>query len=110
MVSEYDKQRGNRHQRGYTNKWDKARKGFLARHPWCKVCEAAGRKTEAVAVDHIEPHGGNMRLFWNRSNWQPICHACHNAKTRAEERGTHMIGCGLDGWPIDKTHKWHEKG
>jgi 5-methylcytosine-specific restriction protein A len=40
--------------------------------------------TEATIIDHIIPHRGDKRLFWDRTNWQPICQACHDRKTWAE--------------------------
>ena len=27
------------------------------------------------------PHRGDMKLFWDESNWQPLCESCHNQKT-----------------------------
>jgi 5-methylcytosine-specific restriction protein A len=28
-----------------------------------------------------------MVLFWDRSNWQGLCHPCHSAKTATEDGG-----------------------
>jgi 5-methylcytosine-specific restriction protein A len=28
-----------------------------------------------------------MVLFWNRSNWQSLCHSCHSRKTASEDGG-----------------------
>lgn len=64
---------------GYGRKWDYARKEYLKQHPLCVVC---GRP--ATEVDHIQPHKGNMLLFWNRNNWQSLCHSCHSKKTIKE--------------------------
>ncbi|MGM9590559.1 MAG: HNH endonuclease signature motif containing protein, partial [Faecousia sp.] len=41
----------------------------------------AGRLTPATVVDHIIPHRGDRKLFWDESNWQPLCKDCHNRKT-----------------------------
>ena len=35
--------------------------------------------------DHIVPHRGDMRLFWDESNWQPLCKRHHDVKTRNED-------------------------
>jgi len=67
--------------RGYDSKWDQARRHYLAHHPLCRICEQHGRVTQATVVDHIQPHRGNMLLFWARANWQSLCAACHNRKT-----------------------------
>lgn len=81
-AKENDSRRLNAYQRGYTSKWDKARRVFLMTHPLCVVC---GRP--ATDVDHIVPHRGDKRLFWDQNNWQPLCHECHSRKTVKEDGG-----------------------
>lgn len=78
---ESDAKRGTASQRGYTSKWRKTSKGFLARHPLCAQCESDGRIEAAQVTDHIRPHRGDKDLFWDRSNWQPLCKKCHDVKT-----------------------------
>lgn len=75
------------HQRGYGYKWQKAREGWLNAHPLCAYCEKQGRITSGVVVDHIEPHRGDMKLFWDRTNWQTLCPPCHDSVKKAEEVG-----------------------
>lgn len=67
---------------GYDYQWQKARKSHLELYPLCTAC---GRL--ANTVDHIVPHKGNKRLFWDRSNWQSMCHSCHSKKTATEDMG-----------------------
>ena len=76
-----DRQRGNAAERGYDAKWRRARKLFLQRHPLCANCLSQGALTPATVVDHIVPHRGDHRLFWDEQNWQPLCKACHDRKT-----------------------------
>lgn len=83
----YDKYRGTAAQRGYDYKWRAARKRFLAQHPLCKECFEAGRISAAVVVDHIIPHKGDKKLFWDKANWQPLCGRCHNRKTAKLDGG-----------------------
>lgn len=78
--------RENASKRGYGSKWQKARKHYLMRHPFCTECEKAGKLTEATVVDHIIPHRGDQKLFWDESNWQPLCKSCHDKKTWNEDR------------------------
>lgn len=73
-------------ERGYGYKWQQARKKFLKAHPICVRCYAEGKITEATVVDHIIPHRGDMKLFWDKSNWQPLCEHHHNVKTKTEDR------------------------
>ena len=44
-----------------------------------------GKYTQATAVDHIVPHRGDSKLFWDRNNWQPLCKPCHDRKTGRED-------------------------
>jgi 5-methylcytosine-specific restriction endonuclease McrA len=78
-----DKRRPNATQRGYDGNWQKARAAFLNLHPRCAMCGAAAR-----VVDHIIPHHGDMRLFWDRKNWQSLCFHCHNSKKQRLERAS----------------------
>ena len=45
-----------------------------------------GRLVPATVVDHVVPHRGDQRLFWDESNWAPACKPCHDAKTAREGR------------------------
>jgi len=76
-----DRARGTAHERGYTADWRKARRLYLSDNPLCKGCLGRGKVNGATVVDHIEPHRGDMVLFWMRSNWQPLCKCCHDKKT-----------------------------
>jgi hypothetical protein len=49
------------------------------------MCEAEGKLTPATVVDHIVPHRGDRRLFWDKTNWQPLCKRCHDVKTLTED-------------------------
>ena len=76
-----DRLRGSAAERGYDAKWRRARKLFLQRHPLCANCLSQGIVTPATVVDHIVPHRGDHRLFWDEQDWQPLCKACHDRKT-----------------------------
>ena len=82
-----DRQRGTRTERGYSNVWLKAAKAFLIAHPLCAECERQGKVTPATEVDHIVPHKGDKKLFWDQNNWQSLCHECHSRKTAREDGG-----------------------
>lgn len=98
-------------QRGYTTKWEKESKAYLAEHPYCVVCG-----NQASLVDHIEPHQGDQRLFWSRSNWQPMCASCHGRKTVRTDGGfgrevnpawSPRGACDETGAPLDRGHWWN---
>jgi 5-methylcytosine-specific restriction enzyme A len=83
---ELDRQRPSAARRGYGARWRRARVAFLAQHPLCATCRALGRIVAASVVDHVVPHRGDQKLFWNESNWAPACKRCHDAKTAREGR------------------------
>ena len=72
----------NTHQHLYTYRWKKQSKLYLKKHPVCVLC--GGKATE---LDHKIPHKGNKEIFWDSSNWQPLCKRCHSRKTCAEDGG-----------------------
>lgn len=72
--------------RGYGSRWRKASKAYLHAHPLCAECLRHGRYTKATVVDHIKPHRGDPELFWDESNWQPLCKRCHDRKSMTEDR------------------------
>lgn len=94
-----DERRGTAHERGYTSAWQRARESFLAKHPLCRKHNDDGRIEAATVVDHIKPprlkdaidSGDQARiakaraLFWDRTNWQPLCKPCHDHKTATED-------------------------
>lgn len=82
---ESDERRGTAAQRGYDGAWQKARKGYLAKHPLCASCLRGGKYTPATVVDHIIPHRGDKNLFWDSENWQSLCKQCHDRKTARGE-------------------------
>jgi 5-methylcytosine-specific restriction endonuclease McrA len=86
-------------ERGYGHKWQQSREVFLLNNPLCVMCKAEGKINAASVVDHIEPHKGDLKLFWRRSNWQPICKWHHDSVKQRMERGTLAPPIGLDGWP-----------
>lgn len=77
--------------RGYGRPWQKASKEFLRRRPICAQCRKDGRTTAAAVVDHKTPHKGDQRLFWDVSNWQPLCKRCHDVKTAREQYGQRIV-------------------
>ena len=70
-------------ERGYTSKWDRESKAFLAQ-PENRLC-ACGCGRPATVVDHRKAHKGDLKLFWSRSNWQPMAKGCNSRKAVREE-------------------------
>jgi 5-methylcytosine-specific restriction endonuclease McrA len=92
--------------RDYGSRWRRARARFLRSNPCCRYCEALGLAVQATEVDHIKPHRGDRELFWDESNWQPLCKPCHDGAKAELERTGHLRGCSDDGVPVDPAHAW----
>ena len=81
----HDANRPSARARGYDSKWSKESKAFLS-FPENAHC-ACGCGRPADMVDHIIPHRGDMKLFWNRSNWQALASSpCHNSRKQSKEK------------------------
>ena len=90
----------------YGSKWQAARIGFLKKHPLCVRHSDRGLTVAAVVVDHKVPHRGNMKLFCDKNNWQSLCKHCHDSHKQRLERSGVVVGCGLNGMPLDDKHHW----
>jgi hypothetical protein len=88
-------------------KWRRHRAVHLAAHPLCVMCAAAGRVEEAKVADHIEPHKGDLELFWDLGNLQSLCLVHHSVTKQREDRRGCAQGCGPDGRPLDRGHPWN---
>ena len=90
-----------------SKRWQRLRASHLKREPMCMCPEHKGKYIEANVVDHITPHRGNPRLFWNPTNLQSLSTHCHNSWKQSEERAD-LRGCDADGMPTDPRHPWNE--
>ena len=81
------KYHGSSAQRGYDRRWRKYRLHFLRQNPLCAKCGAA-----ATVVDHVIPHRGSKKLFWDYDNHQALCVHCHTIKTGQENRERKGMG------------------
>lgn len=81
-----------RHQAGSTSyssaRWKRATARFKAAHPDCINADRNVPTCTLITdvTDHRIPHEGDARLFWDETNWQPMCHSCHSAKSLGETR------------------------
>jgi len=82
-----DRYRGSAASRGYTHEWNKFSKRYREQNPLCVMCEKEGKLVLAQCVDHIIPHKGDQKLFWDLNNLQSLCHSHHSEKTAREDNG-----------------------
>lgn len=95
------------HHRLYGSAWVRARAAFLKSHPLCVMCLSQGLLIAADTVDHIKPHRGDLALFWDQANWQPLCKPCHDGPKREQEFTGTLRGCDTAGVPTDDGHHWN---
>lgn len=51
----------------------------------CRMCGVMHADTAMLEADHIVPHKGNPKLFWDEKNLQCLCSDCHRgAKQRLD--------------------------
>lgn len=81
--------RGSPAERGYDARWRKAKTEYLEQHPHCVDPDKrhVGVIVSATDVDHVIPHRGDERLFWDKENWQSLCHSCSSFKTASFDGG-----------------------
>jgi 5-methylcytosine-specific restriction protein A len=81
----------------------------LKAEPLCRMCKAKGRYVAGTVADHVIPHRGDERLFWE-GELQTVCDAlpwrCHSRKQKIEAV-SYKPGCDASGRPIDVGHPWN---
>lgn len=71
-----------------TARWRRLRWSVLLRDAFtCRKCGRIEGETSLLVADHIVPHRGEERLFWDETNLQCLCKACHDTIKQSEERG-----------------------
>lgn len=66
---------------------------FLRDRYTCHMCDAIEAQTSRLVCDHVRPHRGDERRFWDILNLQTLCKPCHDgAKQRAEQDSRHQQG------------------
>lgn len=110
---EADRQRGNRHQRGYGAEWEKLREIVLRRDNYlCQPCLRDGKLTAVITGNPRHPHAANVDHVKPKAqggtddpaNLETTCLTCHKAKTAREGRGTKQSGGGDAPGPVGPSH------
>ncbi|UUV97987.1 HNH endonuclease signature motif containing protein [Vagococcus luciliae] len=64
-----------------SRQWRKASLLYRYKNPICEKCERSGKIVKADVVDHIIEIKDDFSKRLDESNFQSLCHACHNTKT-----------------------------
>jgi 5-methylcytosine-specific restriction enzyme A len=83
--------RPNSNARGYTSKWARAAKAYLADHPLCECDDCLlippAERPRAQHVDHRDGCGPNGPRGFDPTNFMAMAHACHSRKTARQDGG-----------------------
>jgi hypothetical protein len=91
-----------------TKEWRAVRAHRMAKDKSCRMCLQMGIKTEAWLVDHIVPHRGDRKLFFDYQNTQVLCDTHHSGlKQRAESLGFSTAGPLTSPTPCSRVEQHH---
>ena len=95
-----------------SSRWKRASKSFRSspKGALCAYCSARGLVVPSAIVDHVNPHNGDLALFWDSNNWQGLCWSCHSAKSSEDRTGRQrqIKGCDQNGMPLDPSSPWRQ--
>ncbi|MDP2010637.1 MAG: hypothetical protein Q8K11_10700 [Phenylobacterium sp.] len=74
-----------------TARWQALRAAHLAEEPLCRMCLRESQTTVATVCDHIEPHRGDVVVFW-LGPFQSLCQFHHSGEKQRQEAA--MVGVG----------------
>ena len=93
-----------------SKRWQRLRQKKLQAQPYCQCPHHKGKAIPADTVDHIKPHKGDARLFWDTRNLQSMTKQCHDRFKQSQEKGGHGFLQGFDenGNPLSHSHHWFQ--
>jgi 5-methylcytosine-specific restriction protein A len=72
-----------------TERWRALRLRVFVRDRFtCKRCGRLESNTTLLVCDHVVPHRGDERLFWDEHNLATSCKPCHDGEKQREEQGS----------------------
>ena len=70
-----------------TARWKRLRMAVLMRDRFtCRMCGAVEGDLSKLVADHVIPHRGRERMFWDEDNLQCLCRVCHDSAKQREEQ------------------------
>lgn len=64
----------------------------------CAMCRRIEGQTRLLVADHVVPHRGDARLFWEQRNLQCLCKACHDGAKQAGEKSGKVRASSHPAW------------
>lgn len=71
--------------------------------------DALGKVVGATVVDHIKPHKGDEKIFFDANNLQSLCKPCHDSHKAKQENSGVLVGNDTKGIPLDPQHHWNQE-
>lgn len=84
-----------------------ARDLYTCQRCGCLLVDGNRHHPRAAVVNHKKPHRGDPDLFFNLENTESVCKTDHDALIQREEKRGYVIGCDVDGRPVDPAHPWN---
>ena len=80
---------------------------YRCQHSGCYAyLQVGGDHPCSAVVHHLEPHKGDLELFFDLDNLQSVCWTCHSGDIQSTEARQYDSTIGADGWPIDQRHPY----
>lgn len=91
--------------------WDRLRREQLRRYPMCQCPHCKGMRYVATVVDHVIPHCGDPKLFYNARNLQSMAKSCHDKFKQSQEAGGYGFEQGVNelGEPLHNEHPFYNR-
>lgn len=66
------------------------------------MCLAEGIATAALVCDHVDPHRGDVTLFWS-GPFQSLCKPHHDGAKQRQDLGRGPQAVDDEGWPATSS-------
>ena len=100
IPTEQERGHAQRQQMYRSRRWKNESRAFLKANPFCAGLTQRGACGKRASItDHIDGHQRPdwLTRFWDCTTWQPMCRACHAAKSARELAAWNQAGNSLGG-------------
>jgi 5-methylcytosine-specific restriction protein A len=91
-----------------SRRWRARSRAQLRQEPLCRYCRRDGRLVRAHVADHIVPHRGDQRAFFE-GDLQSLCRSCHSSRKQQKETRGYSYLPDASGLPSDHAHPFNRR-
>jgi 5-methylcytosine-specific restriction protein A len=84
---EANKDRASRGGAVYTTRWQRVRKAYIYKHPWCVLCAKAATVADHFPLSRRELEAKGDPNPDSPKHLRPLCTSCHNKETAKHQPG-----------------------